>query len=192
MLERHGRADLPPGAPPELTAGPGVMEHDFAGGLGEWKAGTGWELRDGAMRYTTGPDDANQLLLEGFGARSFDLWVEFEAANDLHLGAWLASTAVPNNVNDYVAFLGGFGNARSAIRAFGADAGSEDSGVGPGRHTAQLSRRDGRLWVLYDGKPYIHGADPNPGAEVTRLGFLGGWGGAQAIRRVRVRADRAP
>jgi hypothetical protein len=192
MLERHGRADLPPGAPPELTAGPGVMEHDFAGGLGEWKAGTGWELRDGAMRYTTGPDDANQLLLEGFGARSFDLWVEFEAANDLHLGAWLASTAVPNNVNDYVAFLGGFGNARSAIRAFGADAGSEDSGIGSGRHTAQLSRRDGRLWVLYDGKPYIHGADPNPEAEVTRLGFLGGWGGAQAIRRVRVRADRAP
>jgi hypothetical protein len=43
--------------------------------------------------------------------------------------------------------------------------------------------------VLLDGKPFIYGRDPTPAAEVDRLGFLGGWGGAQAIYRVRLRLD---
>ncbi|NLI01005.1 MAG: hypothetical protein GX446_16105, partial [Chthonomonadales bacterium] len=190
MLERHGRAELPPGAPRELEAGPGVVEHSFAEGMGAWQPGEGWTITNGAARYGEGAEDRNQLLIGGLNARAFDLWVEFEAANDLHLGAWRAETETPNNVNDDVAFLGGFGNARSAIRAFGAEAGAEESGIGSGRHTAQLSRRNGHLWVLYDGKPIIHGRDPNPQAVVTRLGFLGGWGGAQAIYRVRYRVEK--
>ena len=189
MLERHGRAALPPGAPDELKPGPGVVEHSFSDGAGGWQAGEGWTIVNGAMRYGGGPEEKNQLLLGGFAAKSFDLWVEFEASNDLHLGAWRSETETPNNVNDYVAFLGGFGNARSAIRAFGAEVGTEESGIGTGRHTAQLTRRDGHLWVLYDGKPFIHGRDPKPDAVVARIGFLGGWAGAQTIYRVRYRAN---
>lgn len=189
MLERHGRADLPPGAPAELKPGPGVVEHDFTGGPGAWKPGEGWAVSAGAMRYSSGPEEANQLLLSGLSARAFDLWVEFEAKNDFHLGAWMAGTATPSNVNDYVAFLGGYGNARSMIRAHGAEAGVEESGIGTGRHTVQLTRRGGRLWVLYDGKPFMYGSDPNPEAVVDRLGFLGGWDGEQALFRVRYRVE---
>ncbi len=187
MLERHGKTELPPGAPQELQAGPGVVEHDFANGAGDWKAGKGWASLGGAMLYTDGPEDANQLLLNGPNVRDFDLWAEFDAANDLHIGAWRTDTATPSNVNDYVAFLGGFGNARSAIRAFGAEIGAEESGISAGRHTVQLSRRNGHLWVLYNGKPFMYGRDPNPDATVSRYGFLGGWGGAQRIWRVRLR-----
>lgn len=190
MLERHGRTELPPGAPAELTAGSGVQEFDFSQGLGRWTiAGEGWTLQDGAMRYTEGPENANQLLLGGLNAKSFDLWVEFEATNDLHLGAWLAATETPDNVTDYVAFLGGFDNQRSAIRAYGVEAGVEESGIPAGRRRAQLTRRDGMLWVLLDGRPFIFGKDPKPDAVVDRLGFLGGWGGAQVIHRVRLRLD---
>jgi hypothetical protein len=189
MLERHGRTELPPGAPAELQHAVGVVEHDFASGTGDWKPGKGWTLVQGAMRYSDGPEDANQLLLDGLNAREFDLWAEFEAGNDLHLGAWKASTTVPNNVTDYVVFLGGFGNARSAIRAFGNEVGAEESGIGTGRHTVQFTRRRGMLWVLYDGKPFIFGRDPEPALTVQRLGFLGGWGGAQAIYKVRMRLD---
>jgi len=190
MIERHGRAELPPGAPEELQPGSGVREFSFAQGAGAWATGgDGWVYRDGAMRYAGGPDNTNQLLLTGLTARSFDLWAEFEAANDLHLGAWLPSTTTPDNVTDYVAFLGGFGNERSAIRAHGNEVGAEESGVPKGRHRAQLTRRGGRIWVLLDGKPFIYGRDPAPDEAVDRLGFLGGWGGAQAIYRVRVRLD---
>lgn len=152
-------------------------------------AGEGWVLRDGAMRYVGGPDTTNQLLLTDLDAVAFDLWVEFEAANDLHLGAWLPSTKAPDNMTDYVVFLGGFGNARSAIRAYGAEVGAEESGIGTGIHRAQFTRRAGSLWVLYDGKPFLFGRDPTPDVRVHRIGFLGGWGGAQVIHRVRLRVE---
>lgn len=190
MLERHGKAELPAGAPSELTRGPGVLEHDFSTGPGPWVAGgEGWNHREGALCYDGGPPEHNQLLLTDLDVREFDLWVEFEAANDLHLGAWRAETKTPDNMTDYVVFIGGFGNARSAIRAYGAEVGSEDSGIPPGRHTAQLTRRGGTLWVLLDGKPFLFGRDPTPDVRINRLGFLGGWGGAQRLYKVRVRVN---
>jgi len=141
------------------------------------------------MRYVGGPDNTNQLLLTGLNARAFDLWVEFEAANDFHMGAWLPNTKTPDNMTDYVVFMGGFGNARSAIRAYGTEVGAEDSGLSPGVHRAQFTRRNGTLWVLYDGRAFLFGRDPTPDARVDRIGFLGGWGGAQVIHRVRLRTE---
>jgi len=190
MLERYGRTELPAGSPAELQPGEGVAEYTFTEGQGPWTlGGEGWVLRDGAMRYVGGPDNTNQLLLTGLNARAFDLWVEFEAANDFHMGAWLPNTKTPDNMTDYVVFMGGFGNARSAIRAYGTEVGAEDSGLAPGVHRAQFTRRNGTLWVLYDGKPFLFGRDPTPDVRVDRIGFLGGWGGAQVIHRVRLRTE---
>lgn len=190
MLDRHGRVALPAHAPAELQPGPDVMEHAFDAGFGPWQpGGEGWVVRDGAARYVGGPEGQNQLLLSSLDAAEFDLWVDFEAANDLHLGAWLPRTTTPDNVTDYVLFVGGFGNARSAIRAYGAEIAAEESGIPPGRHTAQLTRRKGEVWVLMDGKPFLYAKDPTPSAKVDRIGFLGGWGGAQTLHRVRWKLD---
>jgi len=43
------------------------------------------------------------------------------------------------------------------------------------------------VWVLLDGKPFLYGRDPTPDQPVDRIGFLGGWGGAQVLCRVRIR-----
>jgi hypothetical protein len=191
MLEGIGKNPPPPGAPAELMEGAGVYSADFSRSSewSEWRHVAGnWELRDGALRFVRGEDGENYLYREFPPATEFDIWVEFEARNDMHIGAWTAEAKQTDNMTDYVAFLGGFGNARSVIRTFGAEGGAEESGIGPGRHTMQLSRREGRLWLLYDGKPIAWSSDPQPKRAVTRLGFLGGWGGEQAIYRIRIRA----
>ncbi len=189
MLERHGRESLPPDAPAEIQPGPGVREYRFDQGSGPWTVGSGWSIDGGAMAYSHGPEADNQLLLTGLNATDFDILAEFEAANDFHIGAWRPATTAPSNVTDYVVFLGGFGNARSAIRADGQEVGAEETGLTSGRHRVQFTRRDGRLWALLDGKPFLHGRDHDPAAAIDRLGFLGGWDGAQRIYRVLVRLD---
>ncbi len=193
MLEMSGRKTLPPGAPAPLADGPGVLSIDFAKGSAppDAEVVTGnWAVEDGALRFVRGGEADGYFLFPGFAAKEFDFWAEVEAANDMHMAAYTADARQMDNVTDYVAFIGGFGNARSVIRAFGQEAGSEDVGMAPGRHTMQLSRRAGQLWLLYDGKPIAYGADPSPEKVVTRLGFLGGWDGKQIIHRVRIRAAR--
>jgi hypothetical protein len=193
MLESYGRKALPPGAPAELLDGEGVASFDFSSpaALGPWQFVSGnWIAENGALRFVKGDEGENQAVLSGFAARDFDIWAEFEAQSDMHMGAWTAEAAQVNNLTDYVAFLGGFGNARSVIRAFGQEVGAEDSGIEKGRHTMQFSRRNGRLWLLSDGKPIAAAMDPDPTKRVTRIGFLGGWDGRQAIYRVRIRAAR--
>jgi hypothetical protein len=192
MLERNGRAALPPGAPAEVAEGPGVQSVDFTrlplDKRWEFVRGN-WEYRDGAVRFVRGEDGENYLYLEEFDTVDFDIWAEFEAANDMHIAAWSKETARTDNMNDYVAFLGGYGNARSVIRLFGQEAAAEDVGISPGRHTMQLTRREKQLWLLYDGKPLLWAPDTQPQRRVHRLGFLGGWGGAQVLYRIRLRGQ---
>lgn len=193
MLESVGRKALPPGAPPELKDGPGVASFDFSSpaAVASWQCVDGnWAVQDGALRFLKGDDGENQVVLSGFDATEFDVWAEFEAQSDMHMGAWTADARRLDNMTDYVAFLGGFGNARSVIRAYGQEAGSEDSGIAQGRHTMQFSRRAGRLWLLYDGVAIVSAIDPEPARRVTRIGFLGGWDGKQVIYRARIRANR--
>jgi len=191
MLERSGKAQLPPGAPAELLPGPDVLTVDFTQGLDPgWKFVAGnWTHRDGALRFVKGDDGENYVYLEGFDTTEFDVWVEFEAKNDMHIGAWSPQAQRTDNVTDYVAFLGGFGNARSVIRLFGAEAAAEEVGLTPGRHTMQLTRRNKQLWLLYDGKPLVWASDPQPDRRINRIGFLGGWGGEQVIYRARIASN---
>lgn len=194
MLERAGRAELPTGAPAELKPGPGVRTFDFtlAPPDGAWTLVPGnWEQSDGALRFVKGDESDNYLYLGGFDSGDFDVWIEFEAASDMHIGAWTAGGRPTDNVTDYVAFLGGFGNARSVIRVDGAETGAEDLGIPPGRHTMQFSRDGGSLWLLCDGKPVAWARDPEPERRVGRIGFLGGWGGRQVIYQARIRAKRS-
>jgi hypothetical protein len=188
MLERAGRAELPSGAPKELADGPDVRSFDFTQAAPDpgWKfIGAGWEWKDGALRHhDTDVEDIAYLMVPD--TTEFDLWAEFEAANDMHMGAWQAQTK-PGSETDYVAFLGGFGNARSVIRLFGQEAGAEDTGIPPGRHTMQLTRRGKQVWLMLDGKPVAYAADPTPDMRVNRIGFIGGWGGNQTLYRARIR-----
>ncbi len=56
-----------------------------------------------------------------------------------------------------------------------------------GQHTMQLTRRDGNLWVLFDGKPILWAADPDPKKPIVRLAVIGGYGGAQVVHEIRIR-----
>jgi len=190
MLDPAGKPEPITGGPAPLAEADADRAFDFSKDtLGpEWRFVKGnWAQQSGAVRFLKGDDGENFLLLDGFSAREFDVWVEFEAANDMHIGAWTADAKQTDNMTDYVAFVGGFGNARSVIRTFGDEAAGVDAGVEAGRHTMQLSRRRGELWLLTDGKPLVRADDPSPDRVVTRLGFLGGWGGKQVIHRVRLR-----
>lgn len=57
----------------------------------------------------------------------------------------------------------------------------------PGRHTLQLSRRNGTLWALFDGKPILYARDPNPNQPIGTLAVIGGYGGQQRVYAIRVR-----
>jgi hypothetical protein len=59
--------------------------------------------------------------------------------------------------------------------------------VTPGKHTYQLSRRGGELWLLVDGKPVLYAVDPNPKQPVNRLAVFGGFGSQQVLYEVRIR-----
>lgn len=193
MLDRPGKAPMPGSPPAELRPGePGVVVVR-PGDSAIHTRGDGWSLEGGAYRHHGSGEDA--LFIGGVGAGAFDLWIDVECRNDAILGAYTTGTSdhEMSAVNDYVAFVGGYGNTRARLRLFGVEAGDSDATVNPpgSRHTMQLSRRAGTIWCLWDGKPILWAADPDPKVVVDRLAALGGYGGGQVIHEIRYRVTAA-
>jgi hypothetical protein len=184
MLEPTGRPPLPAGAPTELTkeaASQVLLPGDAALKL----SASNWKLEGGALKHTGGDESA--VYVEVPDVTAFDLWMRFEAKQDGILGAFCPGTERLSAGNDYIAFVGGYANTVTRMRIFGREEGDEDVRMTPGQHTMQLTRRDGNLWVLFDGKPILWAADPTPQKPVNRLAVLGGYGGEQVVHEIRVK-----
>jgi hypothetical protein len=184
MLERTGRDPLPPGAPAELTREqatrvllPGDPALKFTG--------TGWKR--GKKRLVHAGEAESLAFVDGLSAADFDLWMRFEAKQDAILAAFAPETASPNAGSDYVAFVGGYNNTVTRLRLFGREIGDADAVLTPGIHTMQLSRRNGAVWCLFDGKPILYAADPDPQKTIDRLAVIGGYHGGQIVHEIRVR-----
>jgi hypothetical protein len=191
MMEPVGALPLPSGAPAELTREQAtrVLTPDRAEGL---HIDDGWQVRDGAWAYD-GHAEAH-LRITGLNARAFDLWVALEAAQDGVLAAYLPSTpeAEMNAGRDYILFVGGYANTRTRFRLFGAEVSQSEQMMTPGRHTLQFTRRDGKLWALFDGKPILYARDPNPNQPIGTLAIIGGYGGRQRVYEIRYRVSEKP
>jgi hypothetical protein len=190
MKEPTGALPLPSGAPAELTREQAtrVLTPDRAEGL---HIADGWQVHDGAWAYD-GWDEAH-LRITGLNAREFDLWVELEAVQDGILAAYLPSTRETemNAGRDYILFVGGYANTRTRFRLFGPEVSSSEQMMTPGRHTLQFTRRDGKLWALFDGKPILYARDPNPNQPIGTLAIIGGYGGRQRVYEIRYRTEAA-
>lgn len=182
MLESIGVPPVPPGAPQELAAGPGVivLRPGSAPGL----SGT-WPVANGVWRNS---DVEGPMVIRGLNALEFDLYAEIEAKSDGILGAFLPGTRSLDAGQDYIAFVGGYANRHTRLRLFGTEAGDDDTVMLPsGFRRIQLSRREGAVWLLVDGKAVAWATDPSPKAIIDRLAVLGGYGGAQRVREIRYR-----
>ncbi len=186
MAEPQGTLPMPPDAPAELQHEEATLRFtpDHAEGL---QIGAGWVVRDGAWAYDG--HEESHLRLTGLHATEFDLWVELEAVQDGILAAFLPTTKADamNAGRDYVVFVGGYMNTRTRFRIFGTETGESAQRMLPGRHTLQLSRRNGTLWALFDGKPILYARDPNPNQPIGTLAVIGGYGGQQRVYAIRVR-----
>lgn len=184
MLEPAGRPDPPPGAPEELSR---VAEGRVLrpGDPALKRSGAGWRLVNGRLEHTG--QEESLVTIDGLNATEFDLWMRFEAKQDGILGAFLPGTRAMNAGQDYIAFVGGYGNTVTRLRLFGREEGDDDTRMTPGPHTMQLSRRGGMVWCLFDGRPILWAPDPQPGRPVDRLAIIGGYGGDQVIHEIRVR-----
>lgn len=179
FLEQTGQAPMPAN-PPAAPDGPALAPGDPAVQVGE-----GWSVVDGAWACDHGGESA--LVMPVTSRTEFDLWIEAEAVSDLILGGF-RSGVVPGAGEDYVAFVGGYGNTVSRMRVFGQELGESGRVVQPGRrHTMQFTRRAGELWVLLDGEPVLYAVDPQPDTPLTQLAVLGGYGGRQRIHSIRYR-----
>jgi hypothetical protein len=189
MKEPTGALPFPAGAPAELTreGATRVLTPDRAEGL---QIGAGWEVRDGAWAYD-GHEEAH-LRITGLNAREFDLWVELEATQDGVLAAYLPTTpeVEMNAGRDYILFVGGYANTRTRFRLFGAETSHSEQMMTPGRHTLQFTRRGGKLWALFDGKPILYTRDPNPNQPIGALAIIGGYGGRQRVYEIRYRISQ--
>ncbi len=186
MLEPVGTLPPPASAPAELT--PERATRTFTpSNPGELKIGEGWRTENGAWVYDGHPESL--LLIEGLNARAFDLWMEFEARQDGILAAFLPTTAEMNAGRDYVVFVGGYGNTITRFRLFGREEGDSEVMMSPGRHRLQLTRRDGQVWALFDGKPILWARDPNPQQRIGKLAVIGGYDGKQRVYAIRYRVD---
>ncbi|NUL82620.1 MAG: hypothetical protein HUU60_07870 [Armatimonadetes bacterium] len=182
MLEPHGQFPMPSGAPSELgTDAKRFMPGDAAVAV----TGSGWRVADGAWRCDTHPE--THLTIEAPDATEFDLWIDIEAKQDAILAAFLPGSQNPTAGTDYVLFVGGYANTVTRFRLFGREEGEADQMMSPGRHRVQLSRRNGTIWGLMDGKPILWAKDPNPTAKINRLAIIGGYDGNQVVREIRAR-----
>lgn len=183
MLEPIGREPLPGNAPKELppldpvvVVKPGSADVTLTGG---------WKAEDGAFRHS-GPNEG-ALVIKIPRTTEFDFFAVIEGKSDGILGAFAPATRQLTAVNDYIAFVGGYSNRVTRFRLFGKEAGDELLGLQPGANRVQLSRRDGQVWLLVNGKPILWNPDPNPKLQVDRLVILGGYGGEQEVREIRYR-----
>jgi hypothetical protein len=184
MLEPSGRPPLPSGAPAELSpedATQVILPSDRA----LKRAGTGWKVDGGLLRHSG--QDESAVYVDGLRAKEFDLWVRLEAKQDAILGAFLPGTERLSAGNDYIVFVGGYANTVTRFRIFGREEGDSEVMMTPGQHTVQLSRRDGKLWCLFDGKPILWAPDPQPQKPIDRLAVIGGYGGDQVLHEIRFR-----
>jgi len=186
MLEPAGRWPIPPGAPAELK--PEEATYRLKPGdprLQIW--GKGWNLVDGAYRYSPGEDSC--VYVGGLQAKEWDIWVSFEAEYDAVLGAFVPETKLMDPGQDYIAFLGGYNNTVTRFRLFGREESDGDVMLTPGKHWMQFTRRAGRVWFLVDGKVVMTAVDPLPEKIVDRIGVVGCGDGKQVIHEIRVRAN---
>jgi hypothetical protein len=184
MLEPNGQFPMPGNAPPELTreqATKVLMPGDSAIKF----SGTGWQVQ-GAVLQHSGQEES-VAYMDGLEALEFDFWIEFEAKQDGILAAFLPNTPAMNAGQDYVLFVGGYGNTVTRFRLFGREEGDSEVMMSPGRHRLQFSRRAGSMWALMNGKPILYAPDPNPKQPVNRLAIIGGYGGDQKVHEVRYR-----
>lgn len=184
MLEPNGRFPLPTGAPPELSR-QSATQVILPGDPRLKLTGKGWRVENGALKHTG--HEESLAYLDGLNALEFDLWMQFEAKQDGVLGAFTPATKEMNAGQDYIAFVGGYGNTVTRFRLFGREEGDSEVMMSPGKHTLQLSRREGSLWVLFDGVPILWAADPEPKKVVDRLAVIGGYNGDQVVYEIRVR-----
>ncbi|OYT72350.1 MAG: hypothetical protein CFK49_10935, partial [Armatimonadetes bacterium JP3_11] len=186
MQEPSGELPLPAGAPQELRreTATRVFTPTQAEGL---QLGAGWEIRNGAWTYDG--HEESHIRITGLNATEFDLWVELEATQDAVLAAFLPTTpeTAMGAGRDYVLFVGGYLNTRTRFRLFGVETAESGQMMTPGRHTLQLSRREGKLWALFDGKPILYARDPNPTQPIATLAIVGGYSGKQRIYEIRAR-----
>lgn len=195
MIEGAGLAPMPGTPPAELMADAAGVVTLRPGDAG-LDAGGGWELQERAgakvLAHVGGGESAvviREVSGAALNAGNFDLWVKLEAKSDAILGGFVKGQRQVSALRDYLAFIGGYSNTRSRLRLFGNEAGEGDAMCEPGVHTMQLSRRDGVVWVLWDGRPVIWAKDPDAQKVVDRLAVLGGYDGAQVVHEVRVRTE---
>jgi hypothetical protein len=184
MLEPTGKTPMPEaGAPTDL--GSATDARSFRPGSDGLQVGEGWRMEDGA--WTCERDEEALLTVPVAPSVEFDLWVRMEARQDAVLGAFVPSTRTPSAGEDYIGFVGGYGNTATRLRLFGEERGDAAAVLTPGPHTVQLSRRASGVWLLLDGKPVLWSPDPSPTARVDRLAVIGGYGGRQRVLEVRCR-----
>lgn len=183
MLESHGVVAMPSNPPAEIRAGsPGVL--DYLAHDPKLKHEAGWTLEGDVLRHS---GDESAVYIDGLKAHDFDLLAVIEAKNDAVLAGFTRGTGKMTAGDDYVGFVGGYGNTRTRLRMFGRELGTSGLPLRPGIHRIQLSRHSGEVWLLVDGKAVAFGADPNPAAVVNRLAILGGYDGSQVLHEVFVR-----
>lgn len=187
MLERTGLPQLPSNPPSELTLTDAkLVVHPATSPLLQL-SGKGWR-KEGDSLYHSG-DDEGIAFLDNINATEFDLWIRFEAKSDGILAAFTPETTLKdrNDGQDYVAFVGGYANTVTRLRLFGRETGESRTMLFSGEHTMQLSRREGQIWCLLDGKAVLYGRDPDPNKTIARLAVLGGYHGEQVIKEIRAR-----
>lgn len=184
MLEPHGRTPLPPNAPAPLVAGPDVTV--LKAGDPALKTSGDWRASGDILEYAGGEAEG-YAYVDIPKTGDFDLATDVEGVSDAIVGAFTQNQKVSAGVG-YVAFVGGYGNTVTRMRVNGQEVGDEATRMMPGTHTIQLSRRNGELWLIVDGKPLIWSSDPSPQSQVTRLAIIGGYGGKQRIHALRWRA----
>lgn len=183
MIEHYGRVKPPSGGPLPVEPGPGVTV--LKPGDAKVEVGSSWKIEDAIWKHS---GTASHLVIQIPETVGFDFWVRIRARQDGVLGAFRRQTVNLDAGQDYIAFVGGYGNSRTRFRLFGRELGS---GVEMMKETdwrtIQLSRRAGQVWLLVDGKVELFEQDPNRFAKVNRLVVMGGWDGRQMVSEIRYR-----
>lgn len=183
MLEPAGRDPMPGNAPKEIAPlNPTVVVKPGSDGV---ELSGGWKVQGNAFQHS-GPNEG-ALRIKVPRSTEFDLFAVIEGKSDGILAAFQPSTRQMGAGVDYIAFIGGYENRITRFRFFGKEVGDERLGLAQGPNRIQLSRREGQVWLLVNGKPTLWAVDPNPKAFVDRLVILGGYGGNQRVSEIRYR-----